>query len=59
MKTILSVISTVAFAASVALAADKELTVTGEGKCAKCALKKADSCQNVVEVKSGDQTKVY
>jgi hypothetical protein len=59
MKTILSLISTVVFTASVALAADKEVTITGEGKCAKCALKKSDTCQNVVEVKNGDQTKVY
>jgi hypothetical protein len=37
----------------------KEVTLTGEGKCAKCALKKSDSCQNVVEVKNGDKTTVY
>ncbi len=39
--------------------AAKEITVTGEGKCAKCALKKSDSCQNVVEVKEGDKTITY
>ena len=33
----------------------KNVTVSGEGKCAKCALKKSDSCQNVVEVKDGDK----
>jgi hypothetical protein len=59
MKTLLSLISTVAFTASVALAADKEVTITGEGKCGKCALKKTDECQNVVEVKDGDKIKLY
>ena len=52
MKLILAVaamaaLSTAAFA--------KEVTLTGEGKCMKCALKKADKCQNVVEVKDGDK----
>jgi len=27
----------------------KKVTVTGMGKCAKCALKETDSCQNVIE----------
>jgi hypothetical protein len=56
MKLILAVaamaaLSTAAFA--------KEVTLTGEGKCLKCALKKADKCQNVVEVKDGDKTATY
>jgi len=35
------------------LAADagKTVTITGEGKCAKCALKETDSCQNVIQTK--------
>jgi RecG-like helicase len=36
-----------------------EKTVTGEGKCAKCALKETDECQNVVQVKEGDKTVTY
>jgi RecG-like helicase len=28
----------------------RERTITGEGKCAKCALKEGDKCQNVIEV---------
>ena len=56
MKLILAVaamaaLSTAAFA--------KDVTLTGEGKCLKCALKKADKCQNVVEVKDGDKTATY
>lgn len=27
----------------------KEKTITGEGKCLKCALHESDSCQNVIE----------
>ena len=42
-----------------AFAQDKEVTLKGEGKCAKCALKKADQCQNVIEVKEGDKTVAY
>jgi len=36
-----------------------EKTVTGEGKCAKCALKETETCQNVVQVKEGDKTVNY
>lgn len=39
-------------------AADKEVTLKGEGKCAKCALKLADECQDVIEVKKDDGKKV-
>jgi hypothetical protein len=41
-----------------AFAEDKEVTVTGEGKCAKCLLKEADKCQNVIEAKGEDGKKV-
>ena len=37
----------------------KDVTLTGEGKCLKCALKKAEKCQNVLEVKDGDVTTLY
>src|SRR5215472_2999273 len=37
----------------------KEVTVTGEGKCAKCALKETDSCQNVIEAKEDGKTVKY
>jgi hypothetical protein len=41
-----------------ALAADK-ITITGEGKCAKCSLHQTDKCENVVEVKEGDKAVTY
>ena len=37
----------------------KDMTFTGEAKCAKCALKKSKECQNVIEVKDGDKKVVY
>jgi len=45
----------------VAVADDgKKITIEGEALCAKCALKEADQCQNVVSVeKDGKTTKYY
>ena len=37
----------------------KEVTVSGEGKCAKCALHEADKCQNVIETKEGGKKVTY
>jgi len=39
--------------------ADDEKTITGDGKCAKCALKETKECQNAVQVKEGDKTVTY
>jgi hypothetical protein len=39
---------------------DKAIDIKGEGKCAKCALKEKDACQNVVVVeKAGKKTTYY
>jgi hypothetical protein len=39
---------------------DTKVTVTGDGMCAKCALKETDSCQNaVIEDKDGKKTTYY
>ena len=35
------------------------ITVTGMGKCAKCALHQSDKCQNVVEVEKDGKTTTY
>lgn len=38
----------------------KQVTLEGEGKCAKCALKEADKCQNAIQVKGKDgKTQTY
>lgn len=36
----------------------KEVTIKGEGKCAKCALHETDECQNVIETKNKEGKKV-
>ena len=42
-----------------AFAEDKTETITGEGKCAKCALHEADKCQNVIQVEKDGKTVNY
>jgi hypothetical protein len=37
----------------------KEVTITGEGKCAKCSLKETDKCQNVIETTEHGKTVKY
>jgi hypothetical protein len=37
----------------------KEKTITGEGKCAKCALKETDSCQNAIVVEQKGKKVTY
>ena|SRR5438067_5624803 len=44
---------------SPAFAKDKEVTITGEGKCAKCMLKETSACQNAIEVTKGAKKTVY
>jgi hypothetical protein len=40
-------------------AGDKEVTVTGEAKCAACLLKEGDKHQTVIETKEAGQTVKY
>ena len=42
-----------------AIAEDKEVTITGEGKCAKCALHETDKCMNVVQTHEDGKTVNY
>src|SRR5689334_21996006 len=37
----------------------KTVTISGEGKCAKCALKETDTCQNVIQTKEDGKTVTY
>ena len=43
------------------MAADegKKVTITGTGKCAKCALHETDACQNVIQTEKGGKTVNY
>jgi hypothetical protein len=59
-KLIISAFAAAALlAANTTLAAEKEVTLKGEGKCGKCALKEAKDCTNIIEVKEGDKKVVY
>jgi hypothetical protein len=42
-----------------ALATNKEVTITGDGKCAKCALHLSDTCQNVIQTQEDGKTVTY
>jgi hypothetical protein len=56
MKTyrILGLLACALMLAGLARAADEVRTISGEAKCAKCALKLQDECQTVIQVKEGD-----
>ena len=38
---------------------EKEITITGESKCAKCALKESEKCQTVIQVEKNDKKVTY
>src|SRR5216684_488020 len=40
-------------------AEDKEVTITGDGKCAKCALHETAKCQNVIQTTEDGKTVTY
>jgi len=37
----------------------KEVTITGEGQCAKCILKEADACQHTITTEEGGRQVTY
>jgi hypothetical protein len=59
MKKFSSIIALVGLLAIPAFAADKEVTITGEGKCAKCALHETKKCQNVIQTEENGKTVTY
>lgn len=59
MKKISSLIALMGLLAIPAFAADKEVTITGEGKCAKCALHETEKCQNVIQTQEDGKTVTY
>ena len=58
-KILLSSLAGVALLALATPALAEEKTITGEGKCAKCALHETEKCQNVIQTKEGDKTVTY
>jgi Family of unknown function (DUF6370) len=48
-----------AFAVSIRAEEGKEVTLKGEITCAKCDLKKSDSCHTVIKVKEDGKEVVY
>ena len=63
MKKVLVLLSCITGVLTLALTTPSfgadEKTITGEGKCAKCALKETDSCQNVIQVQEDGKTVNY
>lgn len=47
-------------AATSTFAADKTVTITGQGQCGKCSLKETSACQNVIVTeKAGKKETIY
>ena len=42
-----------------AVYAAEAVTITGDGKCAKCALNETKTCQNVIEVEENGKKTTY
>lgn len=59
MKKIASIIALVGLLAIPAFAADKEVTITGLGQCAKCALHETDKCQNTIQTEEHGKKVIY
>ncbi len=58
-KFITGLFAAALLAASSAFAAEKEVTLTGAGQCAKCSLGKTTSCQNAIVVKKDGKEETY
>ncbi len=58
MRKFFTLLAVTVFCSGVALAAEV-VTITGEGKCAKCALKETDKCETVIQVEEGGKTTTY
>lgn len=58
--TVAPIVAGMLLAWSGAALADEQKTITGEGQCAKCALKETDECQNaIVTVEHGKKVTYY
>jgi hypothetical protein len=57
--SLLSLFAAGLFTTSLAFAADAEVTLVGEGQCAKCSLGKTDTCQNALVVTTDGKEQIY
>jgi predicted cupin superfamily sugar epimerase len=53
-----ALVASLAFS-QLANAAENEITVTGEGQCAKCAMSETKTCQTAIKVTKDGKTVVY
>ncbi len=58
MRKLYALLAGVVICSGVVYAADA-VTITGEGKCAKCSLNETKTCQNVIEVEEAGKTVKY
>ena len=58
-KLIAAILSLTVLSLGVALADKGEVTLSGKGCCAKCCLKQADKCQNVLAVEKDGKKTTY
>ena len=58
MRNLLAMLTLVFAGANLAVAAET-ITITGDGKCAKCAMKETKDCQNAVLVTENGKTTTY
>jgi hypothetical protein len=56
---ILTAIATIGLASAAFAEDKKEVTLTGEAKCAKCALGEGDKCQSVLQTEKDGKTTTY
>jgi opacity protein-like surface antigen len=59
MKKLYTLIACAGLLAASAFAADNEVTITGEGMCAKCALHETEKCQNAIQTQEDGKTVTY
>jgi hypothetical protein len=58
MRRLYVLLAITVLSSGIALAADVK-TITGEGKCGKCALGETKTCTNVIEVEENGKTVKY
>jgi capsid protein len=56
---IIAAVATWAFVATTTGALAKEMTISGEAKCAKCMLKETQACQTVIQVQENGKPVNY